>query len=247
MLHQCEKLEGPLPFHSVKDVRGPPTGQLLRLERGYPGLWQVHSEPSIFLCDQLLTSVECDALMRLSEPLLRHSLTDSGRSTARTSQSCHLRKGSQPCPSVLRKVQALTAMPIDHMETPQVARYEPGQFYTMHFDGPDESLVPPHLWGEQGGQRVCTVLIYLNDVLNGGRTRFNRLGLEVAPRKGCAVVFLPGCVDTGQLDYRVLHEARPAVDRKYVCQIWIRERQLPPEAREFTGMGHRLLEALHAS
>ena len=94
---------------------------------------------------------------------------------------------------------------------------------------------------------MCTVLIYLNDVATGGHTRFNRLGIELAPRKGTALVFFPGFLDGG-LDSGALHEARPAVDRKYVCQIWIRQHELGQVAEtEYVGMGHRLLDALYSS
>ena len=148
---------------------------------------------------------------------------------------------------MLRKVVALTGKPLSHMETPQVARYESGQFYEMHFDGqPKGGTAVSERFFDGGGQRVGTCLIYLNDVSDGGHTRFNRLGFEVAPRKGCAVVFFPGFADTGHLDPRALHEARPAVDRKYVCQVWIREHELPPDLNENEGVGHRLLEALYS-
>ena len=39
---------------------------------------------------------------------------------------------------LLRKAHALTGKPVEHMESPQVARYEQGQFYKMHFDSADE-------------------------------------------------------------------------------------------------------------
>ena len=72
------------------------------------------------------------------------------------------------------------------------------------------------------------------------------LGIDVAPRKGSALLFFPGFVEGG-LDTRALHEARPAEDQKYVCQIWVRERALPEFGRENHGLGHRLLEGLMES
>ena len=75
--------------------------------------------------------------------------------------------------------------------------------------------------------RMLTVLIYLNDVARGGTTRFPLLGgLEIAPRRGRAVVFFPGFLD-GTLDPKILHEARPAVDTKWVSQIWVRRVAAP--------------------
>ena len=249
MLMDCEKSMHTLPMfgESSSVARSVPPGMPLAIDPAYPGLWRVHDAPSVFIVDAFLNDDECDALTRLANPLLRQSLTDGGESRTRTSRSCHLRKGSHPCPSVLRKVVALTRKPLAHMETPQVARYERGQFYEAHFDGQGQvGTATSERFFEQGGQRVCTCLIYLNDATAGGHTRFNRLGFEVAPRKGCAVIFFPGFADTGELDPRVLHEARPAVDTKYVCQIWIRERELEPDQVEYQGMGHRLLEALYA-
>jgi prolyl 4-hydroxylase len=48
------------------------------------------------------------------------------------------------------------------------------------------------------------------------------MNLQVSPRKGTAVVFFPATVD-GYLDKRALHAALPAIDTKYVSQVWIRQ------------------------
>ena len=71
-------------------------------------------------------------------------------------------------------------------------------------------------------QRAITVLTYLNDVSKGGATAFPRLNVQVRPRKGMALVFFPATVD-GHVDGNALHEACPAVDVKYVSQVWIRQ------------------------
>lgn len=73
-----------------------------------------------------------------------------------------------------------------------------------------------------GGQRTVTVLIYLNDVMRGGATRFPTLNLDVQPRRGMALVFFPATVD-GLLDKMALHAALPAIDTKFVSQVWIRQ------------------------
>ena len=73
-----------------------------------------------------------------------------------------------------------------------------------------------------GGQRIVTVLVYLNNVPRGGATAFPNLNLEVQPRRGMALVFFPSTLD-GLLDKMALHAALPAVDVKYVSQVWIRQ------------------------
>jgi prolyl 4-hydroxylase len=251
MVHHCTKLTGPLPFQGQYDEH--PTGERLKLDPRFPGLHRVHADPPVYLLDGFLTDAECDSMMRCADPLLKQSLTDSGKSRVRTSKSTHLRKQLGPCPAVLARIQALTGKPVSHMEIPQVARYDEGQFYEPHFDASDEKSAASGVgvsgtrFFESGGNRIGTVLIYLNDVPSGGHTRFNRLGIEVAPRKGVALVFFPGFLD-GRLDPAALHEALPAVDRKYVCQVWIKQRDLGLEAEtEYVGMGHRLLDALYSS
>ena len=64
--------------------------------------------------------------------------------------------------------------------------------------------------------------MYLNDVQHGGATRFPALNLEVQPRQGMALVFFPATVD-GCLDKMALHAAMPAIDTKFVSQVWIRQ------------------------
>jgi hypothetical protein len=73
-----------------------------------------------------------------------------------------------------------------------------------------------------GGQRTVTVLVYLNDVARGGATSFPNINLQIQPRQGMALVFFPATVD-GVLDRQALHAALPALDIKYVSQIWIRQ------------------------
>jgi hypothetical protein len=69
---------------------------------------------------------------------------------------------------------------------------------------------------------LVTVLVYLNDVAQGGQQPFQRSIWRSKPRQGMAIVFFPATVD-GLLDKMALHAARPAIDTKYVSQVWIRQ------------------------
>lgn len=51
---------------------------------------------------------------------------------------------------------------------------------------------------------------------------FHAVLLLPPPPPGMAVVFFPATLD-GTLDSRLLHAAEPAVDTKWVSQIWIRQ------------------------
>jgi prolyl 4-hydroxylase len=190
----------------------------------YPGLRALHTSPPLFVVDHFLTDVECDFLV--------HSASDSfgpapvvGRgsgelSPSRTSSTCYLAR--EDVPDLLRKVSWLTGKPMEHCELPQVGRYLTTQQYMQHYDAFDLGTEDGQRFALNGGQRVVTVLIYLNDVPRGGATHFPCLNLDVQPRKGTAVVFFPATVD-GALDKSALHAALPAVDTKYVSQVWIRQ------------------------
>lgn len=125
-------------------------------------------------------------------------------------------------PEYLKKVSLLTGKPVEHCELPQVGRYFPSQQYLQHFDAFDLSNEDGRRFASNGGQRTVTVLVYLNNVERGGETAFPALNLEIRPRKGTAIVFFPATVD-GLLDKNVLHAAKPAIDTKYVSQVWIRQ------------------------
>jgi prolyl 4-hydroxylase len=116
----------------------------------------------------------------------------------------------------------LTGKPIEHCELPQVGRYFPAQQYLQHYDAFDLTNEDGRRFASNGGQRTITVLLYLNDVPRGGATRFPALNLQVQPQRGRALVFFPATIH-GVLCPATLHAALPAIDTKYVSQIWIRQ------------------------
>ena len=110
------------------------------------------------------------------------------------------------------------------MELPQVARYTDSQRYVEHYDGVDPHTPAGKAFVASGGQRVATVLMYLNDVDDGGGTSFRRINVEIKPRKGHAVIFFPAFMN-GELDPDALHAGMPPTGVKWVSQVWIRQSQ----------------------
>lgn len=190
-----------------------------------PGLKLIHEYPPVFSMDDFLSAEECEALKAMAMPSLFPSIVVDaveGRTvfSSRTSSSCFLEKSSTEWLSA--KVTALTGKPHSHFEPAQVTNYKFGQLYAPHFDAFDVTNAPGLECAALGGQRVATVLIYLNDCESGGGTYFPRLGLRMMPKRGKVVVFFP-CSLTGQLDPLALHTGEPAVEEKWLCQIWVRQ------------------------
>jgi hypothetical protein len=131
--------------------------------------------------------------------------------------------------------------PASYFEAPTVIRYETGQALAPHFDANRSADVED---AHRGGQTLSTLIVYLNDVPNGGTTRFPRLPpaagaghkrhqvggadcLEIVPRRGDALLFFPAD-ECGNFDERTEHEGRPAVDGKWIARIWRHARCVPP-------------------
>ncbi|KAJ9510735.1 hypothetical protein QJQ45_027631, partial [Haematococcus lacustris] len=97
-----------------------------------------------------------------------------------------------------------------------VARYEAAQHFLSH-----EDAFPLRLARANGFQRRATLLLYLNDVPEGGATQFDHLGpLSVQPEEGKLLLFFPGFAD-GRPDPRTLHTAADAIHTKWVMQQWV--------------------------
>ena len=190
----------------------------------YPGLKVLHNSPPVFCVENFLTPHECDFLINAAQDSFGPAPVvgkGSGEiSPSRTSSTCYLAR--EDLPDLLRKVTLLTGKPVDHCELPQVGRYLPSQQYLQHYDAFDLSTEDGRRFASNGGQRTITVLIYLNDVHRGGATRFPALNLDVQPVRGMALIFFPATID-GMLDQMALHAAMPAVDPKFVSQVWIRQ------------------------
>lgn len=213
----------PLPTLTVQD-RPLVTPIYNGINPNYPRAQMLHSHPPIFCVHEFLTPAECDFLIEAASDAFGPApVVGKGQgeiSQSRTSSTCYLAR--EDLPEYLRKVSLLTGKPAEHCELPQVGRYLPSQQYLQHFDAFDLSNEDGRRFASNGGQRTITVLTYLNDVALGGATAFPNLNLQVQPRRGMALVFFPSTLD-GLLDKMALHAALPAVDIKYVSQVWIRQ------------------------
>jgi len=190
---------------------------------------------SIQQVDGFMSDSEIERIMRLANPKLKRSrvLIPAGKSAAkasiRTSSTAFL-VGFRFDPIlaiIKRKAAILAGVPTSHIENIQVVRYEKGEHYGEHLDAMDFEKFPQEV---KKGQRIATVLVYLNDVDNGsGKTCFPALGLDVTPQRGKAIFFRNTSED-GCIDRRSLHSAAPVEGEdvvKWAMNIWVRDRPLP--------------------
>lgn len=186
--------------------------------------------PRVVVFGGLLSDEECDGLVELARPRLARSETvdnstgGSEVNAARTSDGMFFERGEAP---LIRTIEArlaeLVRWPLENGEGLQVLRYRPGAEYKPHHDYFDPAHPGSATILQRGGQRVGTIVMYLNTPAAGGATTFPDVGLEVAPVKGNAVFF---AYDRAHAVTRTLHGGAPVVDgEKWVATKWMRERE----------------------
>jgi len=199
----------------------------------------VLNAPRIVLFGNLLSPEECDAMVVASRKKLQRSTVVNAETGAydvhpdRTSSGTHFERGETDIVTRIEsRISDLIGLPVENGEPIQILHYTPGAEYKPHWDYFD----PAHPGNEKvlamGGQRVATLVMYLNDVESGGSTVFPDVGIDVLPRKGNAVYFAYATED-GQLDRRTLHGGSPVVaGEKWIATKWLRQNAyvVPPAA-----------------
>ncbi len=187
-------------------------------------------DPCLVLLGNVLSPEECAALIEAARPRLARSLTvhtptgSEELNAHRTSDGMFFERGESP---LLRTIEARLARllhwPPENCEPLQVLHYRPGTQYEPHHDyfDPTEPGTPSLL--RRGGQRLATLVLYLNTPEQGGGTIFPDLCLEVAPRQGNAVFFR---YDRPHPSSRTLHGGAPVLaGEKWVATQWMREQR----------------------
>ena len=188
---------------------------------------QHQQAPEVIELAQLLSGAECDALMAEARPRLSRSLTvdlqtgGEALHADRTSQGMFFARGESALVQRLdARIARLLNWPAANGEGLQVLCYPPGAQYRPHYDyfDPAEPGTPALL--ARGGQRVGTLIIYLQAPESGGATVFPDLGLQVAPVRGNAVFF---SYPQPHPASGTLHGGEPVLaGRKWIATKWLR-------------------------
>jgi prolyl 4-hydroxylase len=204
---------------TVIDLDGHPVRVLLAMQH-----------PRVVLFGGLLTDAECDAMIEEARPSLARSETvvnatgGSEVNPARTSEGMFFQRGQSPLiQRIENRIAMLLNWPVKWGEGLQVLHYAPGAEYRPHHDYFDPQHSGTEAVLRRGGQRVGTLIMYLNTPARGGATSFPDVALEVAAIKGNAVYF---SYDRPHISTRTLHGGTPVIEgAKWVATKWLRERE----------------------
>ncbi len=221
----------PVPDAAGSPVPGPDLSSasgVLRLPDREVQVLMTMQRPRVVLFGGFLSDAECGALIDLSRARLARSETVNHRSggsqvnAARTSDGMFFERGQTPLiERIEQRISALLHWPADNGEGLQILRYRPGAQYRPHFDYFDPAQPGTAAVLERGGQRVGTLVMYLEVPAQGGSTTFPDVGLEVMPVKGHALFF---SYDRPHESTGTLHGGAPVSEgEKWVATKWLRE------------------------
>ena len=172
---------------------------------------------NLFVSDDFFSQEQCEQLIQASRNLFQRStVTGNGTehiiSHRRTSQSAFLRELDEKFKQDITNkcIRLLGNRPYHEFEGIQCVCYQIGEEFKAHFDA------------GKGMKRLYTILVYLNENIEGGETYFPMLDLKIKPKTGRAVLF-HNLDHSGSIDRFSFHAGLPVKNgEKIACNIWIR-------------------------
>ena len=161
------------------------------------------------LVDGFLNAHECETLIEIIKQTKRPSTVGNFEidKNYRTSQTCDMGQIDDPrIKEIDNRICKLIGIHPAFSESIQGQYYEVGQEFKAHTDFFDMEEFDTHC--KIGGQRTYTVMIYLNDVEEGGETEFKRVNVKLKPMTGMAVIWNSLNPD-GTPNHHTLHQAHP--------------------------------------
>ena len=225
--------------------------------KDFPGLQCIHWDREIgtattpnscmlFIVNDFLSKDECSRLTGVEEGFALSTAGNLNRRSSTSRIACY-----EEAAAIQDRVSRLVNLPPQNFEKLKVTKYTTGQKFGNHDDAhdPSKSTVQPYIskgCTEIYSNRVFTVIMYLNDVADGGGTTFKYLSatkldapqsnrLTVRPKQGMALLFptaylptapmeVPTCckegVYPGNKIWCMNHCGEPAIDPKAICQQW---------------------------
>lgn len=190
---------------------------------------QQHPDPrlELFIVRDFLPRDACAALIELIDRERSPSVvTDpNGDAAFRTSETCDLASASSQLIPVLDAVlSAFSGIDPAYGEPLQGQRYAVGQEFKPHTDYFEPAGAEFAKVCSLTGNRTWTLMIYLNEVEDGGATRFEVIDETVRPETGKMLAWNNRCPD-GSPNPATLHQGmKVRAGVKYIVTKWYREK-----------------------
>ena len=189
----------------------------------------LHDDPLVFQVDGFVDTKTCAHIRRVAHGKMQRAHVSGDKagfvSPGRTNSVAWMDHGQDDILFALaNRLCAMLDVPLSHAENYQIIHYGPGAEYRAHFDAFDAGTQRGERNMKNAGQRIATVLCYLNDVTEGGGTYFPKLDVRVRARAGRLVVFANCAPGTTQKHPLSLHAGEPVIaGEKWAFNLWLRQ------------------------
>ena len=190
------------------------------------------SDPYVkpFTVDNLVTPEEAEHIIETAKSRFNNSTIVSGKDESiRKSETAWLKKSEPVIKDIFERLSKQFKFNLKNVEDLQVVRYTPGGFYNEHHDSCCDDNEHCRDFAKKSGQRVLTILMYLNDDFEDGYTHFPNLDLQLKAEKYGGIIFYPLELGGSRCHPNSLHKGTPVTSgTKYICNIWVREKAWIP-------------------
>jgi len=196
------------------------------IRRAPPGLRHIEAAGfPLYTLDGFLDAGECAGLIEMAGSHLMPSAVSTSRyaSESRTSTSANLFEIDDPRAVALeKKICATLGIRESYAEGVQAQRYEVGQQFKPHHDAFEDGTQDFQRFAGVRGNRTWTFMVYLNEGMEGGATRFTAADVAIQPRLGMAL-FWNNLLDDGSRNPRTIHAGEPVTRGfKVIITQWFR-------------------------
>ena len=177
----------------------------------------------IYEMPNFLTHEECNNLIAKININLHRSKIVAGAKELRKSRTCALWKHQPDLSRYLDyKISKMLGVDQRFSEPIQAQRYDEGEYFKEHTDSFTTINLRSKIANKIGGQRTWTVMVYLNEVEEGGETFFKYLNKSFIPKTGLALAWNNLNKD-GTPNRSTMHEALPVTrGSKWIITKWFR-------------------------
>jgi prolyl 4-hydroxylase len=197
--------------------------------RVYKESFGIDENPHNFIQPQVYPNIisedEARYILEKSKDNFKDSEILSGyESSIRKSKNTWISRDDPIVKNIIQRVCNIDNIPFDNAEDLQVVKYQPNGYYKEHNDSCCEDNEYCKEFLTRGGNRIVTMLIYLNDGFEGGATKFTKMNKEIKPDKYSGILFYSMNKNKDKCHSLSMHAGLPITSgEKYVANVWLRE------------------------
>ena len=187
-------------------------------------------DPLIKTIDNFLDNETCTHFINIAKDKLQQALVSTNTqgviSKGRTGKNCWIDHNyDQKTLEVATRIASIVGLPLQNAEKYQFIYYDTNQEYRSHMDSWDhDDSDKSKRCMKFGGQRMFTALGYLNNVLEGGETKFTKQNISVTPNIGKLLIFQNVFPGTNKRQPLSEHAGCPVLKgEKWGFNLWFRE------------------------